>query len=170
MDAEDREPGLIRPATGDARNRDRGFQAIGVAAARLTAPLVKRRGGGTLVRLKAEWTAVVGVEWAATAWPTALGRGGVLKVVAVAAAALELQHRAPLLLDRINRFFGREVATRLAIVQGPVPAPASAESQSAPSSAPAEAATLGRSVCGIEDPALRRALLRLGRTINAATR
>ena len=37
------------------------------------------------------------------------------------AAALELQHRAPLLIERVNLFFGRPAVTRLILVQGPLP-------------------------------------------------
>src|SRR5438552_1547719 len=44
-----------------ARGRP-GLRAIGLAASRLAAPIVGRRGGGVLARLKAEWPAVVGVE------------------------------------------------------------------------------------------------------------
>ena len=31
------------------------------------APIITKRGGGILVRLKAEWAAIVGVDWAALA-------------------------------------------------------------------------------------------------------
>ena len=54
-------------------------------------------------------------------WPATLGRDGVLKLRAAPGAALELQHRAPLIIERINLFFGRAAVTRLALVQGPLP-------------------------------------------------
>ena len=98
-----------------------GFRAVGVAVSKLTVPIVARRGGGILVRLKAEWAAIVGPDWAEVSWPAALGRDGVLKLRVAPGAALELQHRAPLIIERINLFFGRAVVTRLALVQGPLP-------------------------------------------------
>ena len=42
----------------------RGFRAVGAAVSKLTVPIIARRGGGILVRLKAEWSAIVGPDWA----------------------------------------------------------------------------------------------------------
>ena len=126
----------------------------------------RKRGGGILVRLKAEWAAIVGPDWAEVTWPAALGRDGVLKLRAAPGAALELQHRAPLLIERINLFFGRAVVTRLALVQGPLPlAPAPA----GPSSRRCRRARRRRSIerlSEIADPELRAALARLGRAVS----
>src|SRR5690348_10052072 len=76
-----------------AGREQRGFRAVGVAVSKLTVPIVARRGGGVLARLKAEWAAVVGPDWAEVSWPATLGRDGVLKLHAAPATALELQHR-----------------------------------------------------------------------------
>src|ERR1700687_3222286 len=67
---------------GAARKSERrpGFRAIGTAVARGASPIVARRGGGVLGRLKAEWAAVVGDELAAATWPASLGRDGALKL------------------------------------------------------------------------------------------
>jgi hypothetical protein len=54
-------------------------------------------------------------------WPEALARGGTLKLRVARHRALELQHRAPLVIERINLFFGRDAVTRLALIQGPLP-------------------------------------------------
>src|SRR5712691_815753 len=106
-----------------------GMRAAGIAAARLAAPIVAHRGGGVLGRLKAEWTAVVGAELAATTWPEALGRDGALKLRVASNIALDLQHRAPLVIERINRFFGHAAVARLVLVQGPLPLPAPSPQQ-----------------------------------------
>jgi hypothetical protein len=152
--------------TAPARESERrqGCLAVGVAVSKLTAPIVAKRGGGILVRLKAEWAAIVGADWAAVAWPSALGRDGVLKLRAAATAALELQHRAPLLIERINCFFGRFVVTRLALVQGPLPvdSPPSDPLLPLPMLVAGEAAALREQLSGIADPELRAALARLG--------
>ena len=153
---------------GERGERRPGWRAAGLAAARVAAPIVVRRGGGVLVRLKSEWPAIVGPDWAAVTWPSALGRDGVLKLRAASAAALELQHRAPLLIERINGFFGRVVVTRLLLVQGPLPV------VSPPSraglSALADCATdqIAGRVSGVADPQLRQALARLGRAVAGA--
>ena len=154
---------LSRP--GGRGERPPGFRALGVAASRLAAPIIAGRGGGSLARLKAEWVAIVGPEWADLAWPDALGRGGVLRVRVLPAAALDLQHRAPLLLERINMFFGRTVATRLALVQGPLPLPPLARTTAPPPLSATAVEALDRSLAEVADPKLREALARLGRSV-----
>ena len=106
--------------TASARESEyhQGLRAVGVAVSKLAAPIVIKRGGGILVRLKSEWLAIIGSDWAAVTWPSALGRDGVLKLRAASTAALELQHRAPLLIERVNVFFGRLVVT-LEVVDSP---------------------------------------------------
>lgn len=158
-------PTLAGAAPGSERRR--GFRAVGVDVSRLAAPILAKRGGGVLVRLKAQWAAIVGHEWAAAAWPTALGRDGVLKLRTVPTAALELQHRAPLLIERINLYFGRPVVTRLTQVQGSLPLAAAAPAPLPPLAA-GEAEALDRQLSGIADPELRAALARLGRAVAGA--
>jgi hypothetical protein len=145
--------------------RYRKLLAIGVAASKLAAPIVSKRGGGMLVRLKVEWTAIVGSDWAAVTWPRALGRDGVLRLHAASSAALELQHRAPLLIERINLFFGRPVITRLALVQGPLPLAAPPSRPLLRPLASGAAKALDDQLCAIADPELRAALARLGQAV-----
>jgi hypothetical protein len=147
-----------------------GFRAVGVAVSKLTVPIVARRGGGILVRLKAEWAAIVGPDWAQVSWPTALGRDGVLKVRAASGAALELQHRAPLVIERINLFFGRAVVIRLALVQGPLPLASGATRPVIPPLSEGEAKALDQRLSDIADPDLRAALAQLGRAVSGGQR
>ena len=153
-----------------ASERGHGFRAIGVTVSKLGAPIVGKRGGGLLVRLKSDWPAIVGTDWAAVSWPTAVSRDGCLKLRATPAAALELQHRAPLLIERVNIFLGRPAVTRLILVQGPLPLPAAPSRSSPPPLAGGEAAALDERVSNIADPELRTALARLGRAVIAVRR
>ena len=155
--------------TGPVREHERhpGFRAVGVAASRLAVPIIGKRGGGILVRLKSEWAAIVGPDWANVTWPAALGRDGVLKLRIASGAALEAQHRAPLLIERINGFFGRPVVSRLALVQGPLPLPAPPSLPPLRSLEPGESKALDDRLAGIADPELRRALAGLGRAVIA---
>jgi hypothetical protein len=148
--------------------RGRGFRAVGIAASKLAAPVLARRGGRVLVSLKAEWGAIVGPEWHAVTWPTALGRDGVLKLRAASGGALELQHRAPLVIERINQFFGRLIVTRLALLQAPLPLPSSLGAPPLRPLLPWEEQALDERLWGIADPELREALARLGRAVIAA--
>jgi len=146
------------------------MRAIGIAGSRVAAPIVARRGGGVLGRLKAEWAAVVGAELAAATWPEALGRDGALKLRVASSLALDLQHRAPLVIERINFYFGRAAVARLVLVQGPLPlAPPSPTALSAPLAAD-EARALDLRLGDIADPELRAALARLGRLVLAGER
>jgi hypothetical protein len=147
--------------------RSQGFRAIGVAASRLAIPIIKKRGGGILVRLKAEWGTIVGPAWADVTWPTSLGRDGALKLRAISGAALEVQHRAPLLIERINGFFGRSVITRLAIVQGPLPLASQPAGSSLRPLMPNETKALDERLSDIADTDLREALAQLGRAVIA---
>ncbi len=154
-----------------ASERGHGFRAVGVAVSKLGGPIVGKRGGALLVRLKTDWPAIVGTDWAAVSWPTAVARDGCLKLRTTPAAALELQHRAPLLIERVNVFLGRPAVTRLILVQGPLPLPASPSSSSPPPPlAHGEAAALDERVSNIDDPGLRTALARLGRAVIAVRR
>jgi hypothetical protein len=163
MSAANRRRTLTGSAAGGERRR--GIHAVGVAVSKLAAPIVAKRGGGVLVRLKADWPAIVGADWAAVTWPAALGRDGALKLRTAPAAALELQHRAPLAIDRINLFLGRPAVTRLVLVQGPLPYPARSTAPPSRPLAAAEAQALDQRLADIADPELRSALAGLGRAV-----
>ena len=156
---------LSLTAPADDSERRQGFRAVGATVSKLAAPIVARRGGGILVRLKAQWAAIVGADFAAVAWPSALGRDGALKLRAASTAALELQHRAPLLIERVNLFFGRSVVTRLVLVQGPPPLDSPRNEPPVPRLVAGEAAALGERLSRIADPELRAALGRLGHAV-----
>lgn len=152
-------------AEGDGASRGGGLYAVGRAVAKIAAPIVRRRGGGLLVRLKAEWAAIAGPEWREASWPVALSRDGALKLRVVSSAALELQHCAPILVERINGHFGRAVVSRLLLQQGPLPLP---PERRAPAPQPLSAAqqhALDKRLSQIADPELRAALGRLGRAV-----
>jgi hypothetical protein len=146
-----------------------GFRAVGVAVSKLTVPIVARRGGGILVRLKAEWAAIVGPDWAEVSWPATLGRDGALKLRVRPGAALELQHRAPLIIERVNLFFGRAVVTRLALVQGPLPLASGSMRPVIRPLSQGAAEVLDRRLSVITDPDLRAALAQLGRAVSGGS-
>lgn len=153
------------PAAGSEDERRPGLRAVGPAASRIAGPIVARHGGGIVARLKSEWPEVVGSESAAATWPQALSRDGVLKLRVAPAMALELQHRAPLLIERVNLYLGRPAISRIALVQGPLPlAPAPPDAQPPPLGT-GEAEAIESRVAKIPDPELRAALARLGKSV-----
>lgn len=153
---------------GDASERHPGFRAAGASVARLIRPIMARHGGGVLARLKSEWTAIVGPDIAAATWPEALARGGTLKLRVEPAKGLELQHRAPLVIARVNLFFGRDAVTRLALVQGPLPLAASTRHAPPRPLRAGEVAALDDQLTAVKSPELRDALARLGRRVITA--
>lgn len=159
------EANLSRPDRGGERRQ--GFRAAGAQLPRIVGPILARHGGGVLMRLKSEWAAIIGPELAAATWPEALARGGTLRLRVAPARALEVQHRAPLVIERINLFFGRAAVTRLALLQAPLPLPAAARATARPLAAD-EAAALDRQLAAVASPELRDALTRLGRRVLAA--
>ena len=163
------EANLSRQDEGGERRP--GFRAAGAALPRIVGPILARHGGGAVARLKTDWAAIVGAELAAACWPEALGRTGTLKLRVTPMKALEIQHRAPLLAERINLYFGRAAVVRLALVQGPLPLPESgaAREPTRPLAVP-ETAALDRQLAEIDDPALRQALDRLGRAVIGSKR
>jgi len=157
-------PGSV-PHPAREGERRHGFRAIGIAVSKLATPIISKRGAGVLVRLKAQWATIIGDDWAAMSWPSALGRDGVLKLRTAPATALELQHRAPLLIDRINLFFGRPVVNRLVLVQAPLPADSPPSGPGPRPLAPNEVQKLDAQLAEIADPELREALARLGKVL-----
>ncbi|HTZ34807.1 MAG TPA: DciA family protein [Stellaceae bacterium] len=152
---------LVRPASEGERRA--GFRAVGASLPRIVAPVLERHGGGVLARLKSHWAAIVGPELAEVAWPEALGRDGALKLRVAPGRALAVQHRAPLVIERINLFFGRPAVSRLSLIQAPlVLPPAAVPSASPPPLRPEDEAALERRLAAVPDPELRAALHRLG--------
>jgi hypothetical protein len=162
--------GSPRQGERPSKWRQGGLRAAGIAASRVAAPIVARGGGGVLGRIKAEWAAVVGAELAATTWPEALGRDGALKIRVVSSFALDLQHRAPLVIERINNFFGRSAITRLVLVQGSLPLPARPRRAPPAPLGADEAKALEARIAQIADPELRAALTGLGHLVLAGKR
>jgi len=151
------------------------MRALASEIAKVAAPSLGKRGFAA-AQLITDWAAIVGPAWADKLSPDRLSfpmgerRDGTLRVRVASGLGPEVQHGAPLLLERINSFFGYRAVARLALVQGPptrLPRPV----RRAPAPlAPAERQALDRRLAVIEDPALRAALRRLGEAIGPARR
>jgi hypothetical protein len=135
-------------------------------------PAARRRGLAE-ARLLTDWPLVIGPQLAARCQPVRLagGRdrtGGVLTVHVGGAFALELQHSAPQLIERINGFFGYPAVARLRLIQAPPARPV--KPRGARPVRPLAADELGALAALVEPvrpPALRAALAELGRTVAA---
>ena len=80
--------------------------------------------------LTSNWQAVVGTDFAQITLPLEMKfpnkrerLGGTLLLAVKAARALEVQHREPQLIERINRFLGYKALARIQLRQGSVSSP-----------------------------------------------
>ena len=78
-------------------------------------------------------------------------------------AAIEIQHLAPQILERVNRFFGFQAVGRLAIRQAPV---TRRERRKLATPDPDAVKRIAASIPGIEDESLKDALARLGAAVS----
>jgi hypothetical protein len=144
---------------------------IGVLSGKAAAPALGKRGlaGGQLI---AHWASVVGDELAALACPLEIkfpqrrNDGATLIVrVASGAAATLLQMKTPVILERVNAFFGYRAVSRIQPVQGPIPRQAMTRVER-PVALPDEArAAVAREVQDVGSEKLKAALLRLGESL-----
>jgi hypothetical protein len=78
-------------------------------------------------------------------------------------AALEIQHKSDVILERVNRFFGWHAVGRLALRQAPL---SRRDRASAPQPPDAKAVeNVAKTLSAVEDEELRAALARLGAAI-----
>lgn len=151
--------------------RKRGPKPVAEDALRLLKGHLAKRGFAQ-VELVTRWREIAGTSLAAHCFPHKLASAAngtlVLTLVADDRASLELQHQAPKLIDRINRYFGREAVSKIKVVAGDIPKP-----RGRPAPRPltgAEESELKAWTAGVQDGALRDALQRLGRCALAESR
>jgi hypothetical protein len=169
-----RNPAPARPPASAPPPRH-GLAPVAVAAARVAAPLLKKRGLAE-ARIVTEWRAIVGDSVAQRSAPVRLVRprrgedaaGGTLRLRVAGAWALEFQHIAPDLIARINAYFGYPAVARLQFIQAPLPAERNRPSSPAALGAPLGdeiEARLAAQASKIEDPDLRARVIALGRAL-----
>jgi hypothetical protein len=132
-------------------------------------PAARRRGFAE-ASLLADWAEIVGPALARRCRPVRVDhapgkrRGGTLLVQASGAAAVEIQHAAPQIVERINTYFGFPAVRQLRLLQVPLRPPAPAAPRPRPLG-PDEEEALAARVAGVADGELREALLALGRAL-----
>lgn len=120
-------------------------QSLGSLLPKVARPVLGRQGlaAGGIV---ADWPSIVGAQLAECCVPMRLAfppgerSAGTLHLRVQGSLALELQHLEPVVLERINSYFGYRAVVRLRIQQGPVPRPSRRQ--------------LPRDTAAIEDPAI----------------
>jgi hypothetical protein len=115
------------------------------------------------------WPEIVGERYATASSPESIrfpaGKriGGTLTLTVDSAHAPMMQHVAPAIIERVNRFFGYDAVARVAIRQGAAPrAPAVAQ----PQPSRHQPAELGDSLRAVGDPELLEVLQSLARGLS----
>jgi hypothetical protein len=157
---------------GNARRK--GRQPLGALVRRGIGPSFRRRGFAH-AEIVTRWPAIVGAGLARHVFPERLiaprgAAGGTLRVRVEGGFATELQHLETEVVERINTYFGYRAVARLAMVQGPLPAPAVTTRRQAGRIDAGEAAALDRALTATEDDRLRASLAALGRGVIARAR
>ena len=162
------------PAQGMARTRRSGLKPMASLMWRVAAPALRKRGLAE-ARIVTDWRDIVGPFLADATSPDGIKRGGAagksegpgtLTVRVAGPVAIEVQHLAPQIIERVNAYFGYTAVDRLRIVQAP---PVARKPRRRPRPEP-DAATrraVDEQVSGVEDDELRAALARLGVAIQA---
>jgi hypothetical protein len=140
-----------------------GPRPLGALVPRVTRPVFRAMSPGT-GQVMADWDAIVGPVLAAVSMPRRLA-AGTLTIGCAGPVAMELQHYATELINRINTHLGTTTVRSLRFVQTMAVAP---KAPAPPEPAPpwiAEAAETA--VAAVPDGDLRTALAALGRAVLA---
>ncbi|WP_425406391.1 DUF721 domain-containing protein [Hwanghaeella sp.] len=153
---------------GAKEKRRGGMRVAGSLVGALTKKALGKRGFASAAIIT-DWATIVGPDLAKHTRPQKLtfpkGRrdGGTVHILTSGPMALQLQHLAPMIIDRINGFFGYGAVSDIRLVQG-------ALTQGDPRKkryptrqlTPADEEHLATVVDGITDEALRERVRRLG--------
>ena len=115
------------------KRRGRGPTALASSIAKVTGKAIRKRGLAA-ASVVTDWPRIVGEPLASNSLPERLTvprdgendirrsrLGGVLHLRVAGAWATEIQHLEPVIVERINRYFGYRAVARLRILQGPLP-------------------------------------------------
>jgi hypothetical protein len=155
----------------NAVNKPRPVRSLAVLAQSFLAESFARQGFARSV-LVTRWTEIAGPEVAAHAQPLKIrwnrtsdsepAEPATLVLRVEGPAAIEIQHMAGVIIERVNRFFGWQAIGQIALRQGPL---SRHEEATAPQADPVEAARIADTLTDVADENLRLALGRLGAAV-----
>jgi len=131
-----------------------------------------RRFGFVQGSIVSRWAEIVGDRYSKVSspesirFPTGRKAGGVLTLLVDGAHAPLIQHLTPMIVERVNRFFGHAAINRIVFKQGRPPAPPARPERPQLRPVPKE---LGEGLREIADPELRACLESLAAQIAASS-
>jgi len=145
-----------RPRRGLARSAGELLGDIGGAAC--------KKFGFVQTSVVSRWPEIVGERYGKVSLPESIrfpaGKksGGTLTLLVEGAHAPLIQHLGPMIIERVNRFFGYEAIAKVVFRQGRLPAAAPKLNRPEPAPVPHE---LGEGLRAVADPELRACLTSL---------
>ena len=164
---------LAQDAAMAKKSERRGLQRLGRIINQITDPAIRKR-GFIHTEIINRWNAIVGKELSDASipqrisHPTRHGEPAVLHVCVESARATEFQHMTPLVIERVNTYFGYRAIGAVRLSQDEI------KKASPRASAPAATpdlelpAALGDRIAETRDPALREALKALGKRLHSS--
>lgn len=141
---------------------------------KLTTPISQQQ-GFVRASILLDWHLIVGDRFAnfcqpeKITFPLERRTGGRLTLKTSSAFALELSHLEPLIVERINRYFGYKAVDKLMIKNGQIK-PRVVKKQPCPEVSSDQLTEIECMLDGIEDPKLKAALIELGKGVYAESR
>ena len=162
-----------KPAITPPPPKRRGFvKAVGETVSGLTRPAFGKRGlsDGTIIH---NWHLIAGAFLAnhtlpeKISFPAGRKAAGTLHLkIENSALAPEVQHLEPILIEKINSYYGYKAVERVRIIHGPLPQKPVEEGRGPPRKLnPTEETQLSHELDEIDDPDLKKALEKLGRSV-----
>lgn len=147
-------------------------EALGRTVSRLTGRVFGKRGmnDGAIAR---HWPEIAGETLARVSLPEKIAyekgertRGTLQLRVSNSALATEIQHSEPIIVERINTYFGYQAVARLRLIHGPLPPPRAKAPARRPLT-PEEETALEDQLASVDDEQIKAALEGLGRAMTA---
>lgn len=152
-----------RPKSDHAARRPYGSCPLGTLVPRLTRSAFRRMSPAA-AQVMADWAGIVGPLLASVSAPRRMA-GSTLTITCSGPVAIELQHYAGELIERINIHLGSPTVRALRFVQTALPTPQPVAPRARVS--PAAAAAAESAVSALPEGELREALAALGRAVLA---
>ena len=144
-----------------------GLAPLGSVIPKSASPAMRRRGFAHS-SIITHWSDIVGEKIGDGSCPEKLsfsakeGSGGTLTIRVEGGLALELQHLEPVLIERINQFFGYNAVNKIKILQGFLPKTAKKPLKSKKKLSKEEVVKIDKIVQDTDNKELRKALRSLG--------
>lgn len=158
-------------ATKDKRRKFSGPRALAAVLPKVAEPALRKRGFAA-AEIVTRWAEIAGEELAADSAPDHLSfpkgarQGGTLYIAASGSVALQIQHQAPSILQRINTYFGYSAVAKLSISQASFkPKQVETGIQPVIDPDPEQIERIASETSIISEPALRQALHQLGEAV-----